>query len=79
MQVIGGGVETMFPTNEEVEALGLKPRMGVPVTVRFIECGTGSESREVGDKTYTDRFTTYKMKCYLPRPDEVMNDKKKVA
>ena len=70
LQVMGGGVETCWRTQEQVEALGLEVGAAIEVDVVFRKHGEVEIPREKNGKTYRDSYSTYLMKVYLPRSED---------
>ena len=70
VQIVGGGVESLFPTLGHFEAI--KPQVGktIEVDVVYSSWGTAESSREKDGRTFTDQFTTYRQRVFLPRVED---------
>lgn len=66
LQVIGGGVETKYFSNEDVKARALAPGQTIEGTMSLNIFSQGESSREKDGKTYSDKFPLYKASLYLP-------------
>ncbi|MEM9364464.1 MAG: hypothetical protein AAGD07_00605 [Planctomycetota bacterium] len=66
LQIIGGGVETVWPKDEQ--AGSLQPGATCDVDITYSPCGQGTSTRTGKDgKEYTDTYTTYRQRVYLSR------------
>lgn len=68
LQVIGGGIEMIFPKQDEAKAAGIQKGATIVVDVTYVPYGKGTETKEGSNgKPFTDRFDTYRMRVFLPR------------
>ena len=66
VQIIGGGVENLYPTLNHFEALKSQVGKEIDVEVVYTSWGTAESTREKDGRTYTDQFTTYRQRVFLP-------------